>query len=312
MAIFELFSKKQKKLRGDIPDVYVYDSLPEPLRVQIIHIWNDSLGDILQYFSVEDVQMVYKFIVETLCREYGRFELSSSKIDRERVYITELNNYFLEEHDVEKQLDVVEITFKLIDTVTRDFEYLAKNDASKIADSAIDELNARFKEHGIGFQFTNSEIIRVDSELLHTEAVKPALLLLNQSHYEGAQEEFLFAYEHYRHGRHKESLNDCLKAFESTMKSICDKHGWFYQQNATAKSLIQICFERGLVPTFWQQQMTSLRSLLESSVPTGRNKLSGHGQGSNTIEIPDYLVAYMLHMTASTLVFLTTAESKIA
>ena len=50
------------------------------------------------------------------------------------------------------------------------------------------------------------------------------------------------------------------------------------------------------------------RSMLESSVPTGRNKLSGHGQGSTPTTVPDYLVAYMLHMTASTIVFLAEAE----
>ncbi len=197
-------------------------------------------------------------------------------------------------------------------TFTREHRYLRRHNAADIADKAIEELNKRFKEHGIGFQFTGNEIIRVDSELLHSEAVKPALKLLNQKHYGGAQEEFLVAYEHYRHGRYKESLNDCLKSFESTMKSICDKQGWKYQPNVTSKGLIQICFDNGLIPAFWQQQMTSLRSLLESSVPTGRNKLSGHGQGSESVEIPEYLVAYMLHMTASTLVFLTTAESKIA
>ncbi|MCK8086844.1 hypothetical protein [Vibrio sp. 1CM8B] len=312
MGIFDLFSKRQKRLRGDVPDVYSYDSLPNSLRVQIIHIWDDALGNNQQYWDFGDVRDTYKFIVDTLCREYGLFKLPTAKDYGERHYLEELANYLLKEQDVEKQLDVVEMTFKAINKLTREYRYTGKQNASQVADSAIDELNKRFKEHGVGFQFTNNEIFRIDSELLHIEAVKPALRLLNQPNYEGAQEEFLLAYEHYRHGRYKESLNDCLKAFESTMKSICDKQGWHYQANATSKSLIKVCFDNDLIPAFWQQQMTSLRSLLESSVPTGRNKLSGHGQGSEPIEIPEHLVAYMLHMTASTLVFLATAEEKIA
>jgi hypothetical protein len=96
------------------------------------------------------------------------------------------------------------------------------------------------------------------------------------------------------------------------MKAICDKRKWPYQPNATAKTLIQVCFDNGLVPQFWQQQLNSLRSLLESGIPTARNKLSGHGQGSTPTVVPDYLVAYILHMTASTLMFLTTAEKNIA
>ena len=188
---------------------------------------------------------------------------------------------------------------------------MGNNYSSEYADKAIVELNDRFKEHGIGYQFIEGEIIRVDSELLHTEVVKPSLKLLNEDSYYGAQEEYLSAYEHYRHGKHKEALNDCLKSFESTMKAICDKHNWEYPKNATAKTLIRVCFENNLIPSYWQQQIKSLRSMLESSVPTGRNKLSGHGQGSLPTEIPQNIVAYMLHMTASTLVFLTSAEKKI-
>lgn len=49
MAIFDLFSKRQKRIRGDVPDVYSYDDLPGPLRVQIVHIWTDTLGNGEQY-----------------------------------------------------------------------------------------------------------------------------------------------------------------------------------------------------------------------------------------------------------------------
>ena len=310
--IFDLFSKRQKRLKGDIPDIYSYDDIPNSLRVQIVHIWYDVLGNSNDYYSYhKDVKSAYKFIVDTLCREYGLFSLPSHDKYGDRIYFSELVNFFLQEKDIDKVIDVIELTFKVINHFTKDYNYLGRNNRLKLIDNAIDELNNRFKEHSVGFQFVENEIIRIDSELLHIEAVKPALKLLNQKNYQGAQEEFLSAYEHYRHGKNKESLNDCLKAFESTMKSICDKHKWEYKANATAKTLIQICFDNNLIPSFWQTQVTSLRSMLESSIPTGRNKLSGHGQGTEPVTIPDYLVAYMLHMTASTLVFLTKAEKDI-
>lgn len=316
MAIFDLFSKRQKALRGDVPDVYVYDNLPNTLRVQIIHIWTDALGSDENYYDHygggPNVRAAYKFIVDTLCREYGMFQLPTAEKHRERMYLNELANYLLQVDDIEKQLDIVELSFRYIDRVTREYDYLRKQNASEHVDAAISEVNARFKEHGIGFQFVEGEIVRVDSELLHAKAVKPALRLLNEKNYQGAQQEFLSAYEHYRHGKNKEALNDCLKSFESTMKAICDKRNWSYQPNATSKALIQICFDNELVPSFWQQQLSSLRSMLESSIPTGRNKLSGHGQGTTPTTVPDYLVGYMLHMTASTLVFLTTAEKNLA
>lgn len=315
MAIFELFSKRQKAIRGENPDVYTYNDLPNALRVQIVHIWSDALGTDVNYYDRHGcgphVQAAYKLIVDILCREYGLFQMPTAEKSQNRMYLNELAKYLLQVDDVEKQLDIVELSFKYIDTFTREDNYLGKRNASDRADSAINELNVRFKEHGIGFQFVEGEVIRVDSELFHSEAVKPALRLLNEKNYHGAQQEYLSAYEHYRHGKYKEALNDCLKSFESTMKAICDKRKWTYQPNATAKVLIQVCFENHLVPEFWQHQFNSLRSLLESSIPTGRNKLSGHGQGTTPTVVPDYLVAYMLHMTASTLVFLTTAENKL-
>lgn len=311
MAIFDLFSKRQKKLKGDVPDVYTYDNLPSALRVQIVHIWTDALGGDENYYQYDKVKSAYKFIVDTLCREYGLFKLPTAEDYSDRMYFKELANFLLQEKNIEKIIDVIELSFRVVNHFTREYSYMHTHNGSERADEAITELNSRFKEHGIGFQFIENEIIRIDSELLHIEAVKPALKLLNQKNYQGAQQEFLSAYEHYRHGKNKEALNDCLKAFESTMKAICDKHKWTYQNNATAKTLIQVCFDHDLVPSFWQQQFSSLRSMLESSIPTGRNKLSGHGQGSTPVAVPNYLVAYMLHMTASTLVFLTTAEENI-
>lgn len=316
MAIFDLFSKRQKALRGEVPDVFTYENLPNALRVQIVHIWTDMLGSDRDYYDTyghaDTVKSAYKFIVDTLCREYGLFKLPTAEKYNERMYLNELANFLLQVDEVEKQLDIVELSFRYIDRLTREYRHLGRSNASECADAAISELNSRFKEHGVGYQFVEGEIVRVDSELLHVEAVKPALRLLNEIKYKGAQQEFLSAYEHYRHGKHKEALNDCLKSFESTMKAICDKRKWPYQPSATAKTLIQVCFDNGLVPPFWQQQLSSLRSLLESSIPTGRNKLSGHGQGSTPTVVPDYLVAFMLHMTASTLVFLTTAEKELA
>ena len=85
MSIFDLFSKRQKALRGDVPDVYSYDAIPQPMKVQIVHIWNDTLGDGSEYYSSSlGTKEAYKFIVETLCREYGVFSLGGTIGDRPR------------------------------------------------------------------------------------------------------------------------------------------------------------------------------------------------------------------------------------
>ena len=312
MGIFDLFSKRQMKLRGEMPDVYTYDKIPGPLRVQIVHIWQDSLGDAGNYNDdYNGVFGTYKAVVETLCREYGLFKLPGANDYNNRNYLSELVNFVLKEERTEKILDAIELSFRLIDIHTRKYEYLRRQRASEVADEAIDELNSRFQEHGVGFQFIDGEIIRIDSKLIHSEVVKPALVLLHEKRYEGAQAEFLKAHEHYRHGNSKEALIECLKAMESTMKAICSRRKWQYPSNATCNTLIQVCIDNGLIPSFWTQHFSALRSTLESGVPSARNKLGGHGQGTSVVNVPEHIVAYVLHMTAACLVFLVESEKTL-
>jgi AbiJ N-terminal domain 4 len=193
--------------------------------------------------------------------------------------------------------------------LTRDYWYLGRKDADARATEGIDELNQRFKEHGLGYEYTNREIIRIDSEFVHAEVIKPALTLLHTKEFSGAQAEFLKAHEHYRHGRQKEALTESSKALESTLKTICDKRKWAYdKQKDTSQKLIEICVANDLIPQFWLQQFTALRSTLESGAPTGRNKLGAHGQGASIVQVPPHVTAYALHMAAAAIVFLVEAE----
>ena len=317
MGISDLFSKRQRRLRGEAPDVYTYDTIPQELRVQIVHIWGDSIGDSDLYRKSDGrVRNAYKHIVDTLCREYGVFSLTQITDRRFRDYLSELTIFILQEQDNEKVLDTIELSFQYIDGALRIWYhnnpyYFFPRDTSKVSDEAIEELNARFQQHRVGYQFTNGQIIRIDSELIHAEIVKPALALLHGKEYAGAQAEFLKAHENYRKGKSKETLNECLKALESTLKVICDKRGWKYPKDATSNALIKTCFTNGLIPNFWEAHFSAIRSTLENGVPTARNKLGGHGQGSQIVDVPPQIVAYVLQMTAAGIVFLVESEKNL-
>ena len=304
MAIFDIFSKRQNRLRGEVPDIYTYDNLPQPLRVQIVHIIRDAFGTDKGIYNHHDrPKAAFKFIHETICREYGVFTLGKGHRESDEECVL---NHLLQTPEVEKAMDVVELCFKYIDRIINKNlrEYTYNTDINIKPEDAIIELNDRFKEHGIGYQFESSEIIRVDSTIIHSEITKPTLSLLWNSKFVGANEEYLKAHEHYRHGRNKECLTECLKAFESTMKSICKEKGWSYNETDAAKKLIQICFQNGLVPSFTQNQFTSLQSLLESGIPTIRNKLGGHGQGQVPQKVDDEMTRYGLNLTGTNIIFL--------
>jgi hypothetical protein len=65
------------------------------------------------------------------------------------------------------------------------------------------------------------------------------------------------------------------------------------------------------IAIFHRAHLGAVRSALESAIPTVRNKLGGHGQGAKPREIPAFYATYLLHETASTIVFLVTAYKKL-
>lgn len=302
--LFDLFSKRRKRERGDFPDVYQYEEIPQSLRVQLVHMLHEAFAREGQWFSDEATKMI-KEINKALCREYGIFKLAGQYDEG----FEEIANFILKCTDYERVLDAIEITFRFIDKSIRNQPYYYNQSID--ADALIKELNQRFKEAGVGYQYESGEILRVDSQFLHAETVKPVLSLLKAKAYHSVNEEFLAAHEHYRHGKYEESTTECLKAVESLLKTICTNQGWAYDEKDTAKKLINVVLSNGLVPTFMQNQLNVFQTLLESGVPTVRNKLAGHGQGPTARVMPDYVASYVLHLTATTILFLANAETSL-
>ncbi len=300
MVVWETYTKRQRRLRGEMPDVYVYDDLPKKLKTQIVHIYRSAIDG----SSVNSQHlMAYSAAVNLLRQENGVFNLNNNIYQDGEAEFTE---YFLNEKDIEQSLSAIEIIFYLIDKKIRHVTYYDRR--TQHADNAINELNIRFKESGVGYQYESEKIIRIDSEILHAEAVKPALTLLRDPRFSGANAEFLSAHDHYRDGKYKECLTDCAKSFESTMKIICDKRQWAYTPTDPAKKLIDVILDNELVEKYWQAHFTSLRSMLESGIPTPRNKKAAHGQGGDIKDVPPYLASYVLHQTAATILMLIEAD----
>lgn len=306
MVLPNLFSRRKRIQNGTTPDVYKYNDIPIKFRVQITHIWMEIIGQDEQGYEL------YHTIVKMLRKEYGVYVLHKSNNRSESKYhsMDELIKFFLETTNLDEQLDTIEITFRAIDNLVSRHDFRYDNMSERKANNAIDELNQRAREHGVGYQYTDGEIIRVDSQIIHKEAVVPALSVLRKPEFKNAQTEFLAAHEHYRHGRKAEALVDCLKSFESTMKIICDRRKWQYDKNKGASELVRVCMDNGLVPSYWQNHFSGLKSVLTSGIPTPRNKQAGHGGGSQPPQTPpDELVAYVLHMTASTILYLSEADA---
>lgn len=306
MAIVDIFSKRKKRQESQgKADVYQYEQIPAPFRIQVVHIWRAALGrwyrDTTYGFGQSSpASELWEFIHKTIAKEKGMWGLGRATQDPAERCVQ-----YLTDADTEGALDIIDVSFKVIDHFARRFRAGDQERASieQDPDDAIEELNGRFREHGIGYQYVDGQIVRVDSQFLHAQAVKPALALLNESGFTGPSDEFMRAFDHHRKGDNKEAIALALQAFESTMKSICDARKWPYGPKDTAKPLMDILFKNGLLPPRMENHFAGLRSAMESGLPTLANP-NRHGQGSTPVEIPPYVAAYALHLVASNIVFL--------
>ena len=339
--ITEIYSKRQKRLRGEFPDVYQYETVPENLRVKIQYIWDDLWQEfddnevaqeiIGNYYKdlddgicndmadgddiVVSPYRILSLIEHTLLRKYGLKSLSGSEFpilhDGEYPF-RRVWKFFHETRDTEKVIDVIQLLFQYLDTNTT---RLSDHDElraiyNEYREEAILKLNTYFREHGVGYQYESGQIIRVDSQYIYSKAVRPMLNLLSDPMYKSANEEFLKAHEHYRKGDYKSCIHECSNAFESVLKVICDNKGWEYTEKATAKPLLDIVYNNGLLPKYKKSFFDSVRGGLEHGIPVTRNKNASHGQGSQEVTVPDYMAEYMLNLTASSILLLIKASKE--
>lgn len=243
-----------------------------------------------------------------LCEELGIPALSGYD-DSERSLF-----HFIRTATWEQVLDAIEVAFVWLSERRLPLRgiwspnYNANYDL--IVVNAIETLNERFRENALGYRFENGAVIRIDSEFIHAETIKPTLALLQNSHFRGANDEFMAAFEHYRHGRNKECLNECLKAFESTLKTICAKRGW-KTNGSKSSDLVKTCISRGLLPAYLTKYFEGIEATLVGSIAPLRNEISGHGQGLEPISVPEYLVRYGLNVTATAILLLVEADQAL-
>ena len=308
----DIFSKRQKALRGETNDTLAYDALPRPLRVQLLQIIDD-IYEIIEEFYGTDSFVCHRYqyaqhIVTTLRRAYGVWELAEISTWKGEGNWDEVRKFIEFVPDIEQALDGVELFLrfgehgfeKIIDSVS---DGDSASQYRQILDKILEEVNYRFLEHGIGYQYASGRILRIDSTYIHKEITLPALQLLSSKTFRTVNEEFLTGHEHYRHQRNGDCLVHCGKAFESTMKIICDQKQWQYSSKAAAKDLLDVCYNNQLMPATYPPRFDSLRNLLASALPLFRNT-AAHGAGSTPIIIPNEIARYALSLTAANIILL--------
>lgn len=299
--MFELLSERLKNKNGE-PEVYIYDDFSGEFRNQVFYI----VSDVLDPNFENDHSDLWEFIHDSFAREKGLKKLGNYEVTWAE-YGEHNIEYYLDNSSSEDLLDFIDYTFNIFDTVLRDVKprYSYENNFNSNIDKAIQELNYRFKQHRLGYEFVNGELIRVDNTVIHHNVIKPALRLLYDENFIGAEEEIRKAFEYRRKSDNKNAILEAGKAFESTMKTICDLKGYTYDKaKDTAQKLIMILESNHFYPAYMSAHLTNLRTTLETGLPVVRNKNAGHGQGSLVVNIPDEFAEYALNLASSNIVLL--------
>ena len=308
MAIFDLFSKRQADaVKSGVADVYQYDEIPPALRVQVRQIAVEGMGavgmsgdrmmtgdkDNIWWAEIEKI-----FLREKGLRSIGREGFAGSRILS-----------FMDSCPTSDWLDFLELLATAIRVVGgEDKAYFREQwDVTAAADEALDELNYRLRQSGVGYQLEGNRLVRVDSQFVHTEVVKPALSLLSEPGFAGPQQEFLAAHMHYRAGEHRQAVAMAANALESTFKAIFDRKRWTYPKGARISDLVKVARANDLWPDYLDPSFDQLVATLQSGLPKIRDNDASHGQGAKARDVPAYIAAYALHLAASKIVFIAEA-----
>lgn len=284
------------------PIVYQTATLPLPFRIKLAYALTDGIGD--QYEAMWD------HVRGKLFRQKGLETL----VNRDSPMEDCIGYIRWEDSDVAITLDLIETCCDIIDSEDYRTMLPQHKDRRGIrvdSDQVLRYINNAFRRHGVGYQFENGELMPYPSPLLHEEVVIPAIRLMNDSGFEGAIGEFMRAFGHHREGDNHAAMVEANNAFESVVKTICQRRGVQLAGNERPDQLINAILGV-VIPRHLANGLTGLRSTMQA-LPTLRSNTpgAGHGAGPSSIPVTDHATVYALHMAAANVVFLIEAYREL-
>ncbi len=285
------------------PEVYTYDSLPSFLRAQLAMVFKAGIGP-YESRSSNGNALAWDALDEIMTKEIETF--SSGR--RTKNPLGHCLDYLRESGDVTGVISFVELCCRMIDNFQGDTDHqLEWLGITQSPADALEEINERFRQHEVGYQYESGEIVRVDSQFVHAEVVKPALALLSAPEFADANAEFRRAHEHYRAGHYRDCNTAALRSMESVLKAICDARAWPFDEGAPVERLIRVVRDHELFPAYLGGSMDSLVAAMKG-LPKVRDSQGAHGAAPSDPPVPAHIAGYALHLAAANIVMLVEAH----
>jgi hypothetical protein len=291
MAVFDLFSRRRDAaMSAGSADVFTYDELPLKLRNQLVMIWEEHV-------TRGQSNRVWEYIESILKKEFGFLDWPQPSTYLDTAMARVCTFFVSESSTHDQRLDIVDLIMGYLVRRQVAYEGQKKNDMG-----AVDEVNVRFQQSGIGYRIEGDQLIRVDSTFAHAEIIKPALTLLGRKGFEKVDEHFRAAYKHYLHDEYAQTINEAGKAFEAALKAICKAENWEYAPGATAGNLVTTVVKNGLFPAWLEEGLTAYVAMMKTGLPGVRNQTTAaHGAAPDAGPVQGYFARYALHLSATNL-----------
>ena len=308
---FETYAqRKRRQERAGRPMQYTFDSAPPQLRYQIGVALKEGIGEykIIDTYGLgndgPDDQVAFEVWqeIDRACRKevavYREFMREEDNFtDRVVAAIERIA-------DFDEFLGIVEISCKVMESLIDKEQRYVDRTQSDAAAGALEEINWRFEQHGVGYQFQSGWIICKDNQFIHAEAIEPALAVLAAPEFAKANREFITAHRLYRNREFKDAVTAANRAFETMLKLICDFENWAYDKRARASDIVTVVSNNGLFTHDFDKGLEAYIAMLKTGLPGVRNEAGGHGEGLAAKEVTAGIARYAINLTASNVVFL--------
>lgn len=280
-------------------DVYIYDDFSPRFRTQYYYIIQDtyipSIYENAVHFPWVPVENTFKR-QKGLLSLWDEFDVTGEKA---------ILHYIMESISIDL-LDFIESSVNCTEKYYTEFKtilYIKQNDIEINIKKMKLEINEIFRINNMGYEFIDKEIIRKDNEIIHATYNKPAIHIIHNQEFEGANSELMDAYKSYREKRIEDAITNAGKSFESVMKVICV--GMEYSvKNKTASGLLNSLKNNNFYPEYLECHLSNIVSLLESGLPAVRNALGPHGQGNSKRNTPPIFGEYALGLVSVNILLL--------
>ena len=306
--IYDSFSFRHREQPGasGLPDV------TKTFRTRVLMLWRDQTsGEPLIREALGHDPMAEQFWSElhvAMQHLYGRPYLHDPKLaPSARNDLVE----FLLQCDTAQFFDAMELSFKLSSSPR----------FAREANDQVDTFNSMFRFESLPYEMTAyierwettdgspgtkrlssttyPQVIRLDEQVPHSEAIQPALTALSAPHFKQANDEFLKALRHYRDDEFADCLTACGSALESTLKVICERNEWSFEANATLQPLIDTVVGKCELTPFFKTSLGVVGQL--------RNQWGdAHGRGNDAQPVPRHIAQYGLTSSAAAIILLVT------